>query len=67
MKNLLGKMMSIRNLREAVPPMIHPAAPTETEDEDNQVVMQEPETEEMQPIPNFAEAGITDHNKILEE
>lgn len=60
-------MMSIGNVPEAVPPMIHSAAPTKPEDVDNEVVMQEPKAEELQPIPNFAEAGITDHKKILEE
>ena len=53
-------MSSFGSFREA-------AASTDLEDEDTLVDMQEPEAEETEPIPNFAEAGITNLTKIVKE
>ena len=60
MTSILKKVLSLRDVREATVAIKYEGDPTP-------MVMQEAETEETTPIPNFAEAGITDHTAILEE
>ena len=60
MTSILKKVLSLRDVREATVAIKHEGDPTP-------MVMQEAETKEMTPIPNFAEVGITDHTAILEE
>ena len=60
MTNILRKVLSFRNMQK--PPELNAL-----EDDDTLVNMQEPEDEEMVVLPNFAQAGITDHTMILKE
>ena len=60
MANILRKVLSFGNVQE-------PPAPVILEDEDTLVDVQEPEDEEMEVLPDFAQAGITDHTMILKE
>ena len=60
MTSILKKALSLRDVREATVAIKHEGDATPT-------VMQEAQAEEMAPIPNFAEVGITDHTAILEE
>ena len=59
MASILKKVLSLRDVRQATVAIKYAADATTTP-----MVMQEAEAA---PIPNFAEAGITDHTAILEE
>ena len=60
MTSILKKVLSLRNVREAAVAINHDGDATP-------LVTQEAQVEDMAPIPNFAEVGITDHTAILEE
>ena len=63
MTSILKKVLSLRDVRQATVAIKYAADATTTP-----MAMQEgSEADEMAPIPNFAEAGITDHTAILEE
>lgn len=65
MTNILKRMLSlgdvrVGNVREANPP-------TNLEEEDTIVDVQELEAAKTEPVPNFAEAGIPSHSEIVKE
>ena len=63
MANIFRRAMSFGNLREVAAP-----SPLIITDDDETVVdVQDEEVEEMDPIPNFEDEGITDPTTILEE
>ena len=60
MANILRKVLSFGNMQKS-------PAPNMLEDENTLVEIQEPKDEEMEVLPDFAHAGITDHTMILKE
>ncbi|KAF6219675.1 hypothetical protein HO133_004144 [Letharia lupina] len=60
MSNILRRVLSFGSPSRAT-------STSTLEDEDTMFDVQEPELEETDPIPNFAEEGITDHTEVLIE